>query len=172
MQHVKDIIESLVEDVRVKLGTSTPYFFHGTPKQIASHLDSILDSVEKYPLIYLFETNKTEGDLTANNNVEREITVRLFFGTDANPDDWEVEDFYNEVLDDIRIIVDTFYACVRKSKKVIQTQRIRFSEETHTNWGLYVKNQGHSKNIFNDQLSGIDVQLTFSARKDQRLCVS
>lgn len=146
----------------VKYTVQLPFFFHGTPiatnNQIAeaSHKD-------KVPMIYLHEIIK-EKDRDIFSSIERDSNLRFFFLDSANFDDWTTDDHYSQRLLGLNALVSAFKKQAIESNMFFLDET-EFDRINHVKWGTFKDSQGHIKNIFDDELTGVELNFTLPINK-------
>jgi len=136
-----------------------PFYFHGTPIGINQEING--ESVsKKAPMIYLYEVFP-ETEMDENSSIIRESDIRLFFLDDADFENFDTEDYYALRLEGLNSLVDQFILAYRKSRSFFSFDTT-FKRTNFTKWGVIANNKGAIKNIFDDELTGIE--LTFTAK--------
>lgn len=146
----------------VLFAVAPPFYFHGTP--IATNQEiSGAESIDKLPMIYLAESLK-EKDLDENSAIARESEVRLFFLDTANFEDWETDDYYSDRLSGLNSLIDQFILSYKKFK-LFESFDTVFSRVNFAKWGVFSNNRGTLTNIFDDNLTGVELSFTLKLRK-------
>lgn len=136
----------------------TPFFFHGTAYAVNSHI-SRLDDAAKVPMIYLHEIIRVQiGDREETRG--RYTQVRLFFLDVANYADWDTDEHYSEVVVPQLKLSDYFIAQSRQSPKFFLDDR-GGTQIAHVKFGQFMNEKGHLQSIFNDRLSGAELNFEF-----------
>lgn len=136
-----------------------PFYFHGTPIGINQEINEDFVS-NKAPMIYLYEAF-SETDMDENSSIKRESKIRLFFLDTANFEDWATDDYYSIKLEGLNSLVDQFLIAYKKSRS-FRSFDTTFDRTNFVKWGVNASNKGSIKNIFDDELTG--VELTFTAK--------
>lgn len=140
-----------------------PFYFHGTPIMTnANHIKGAKDS-DKVPMIYLYEILK-ERDLGENSAIFRESDVVLFFLDNANHNDWTTDDHYSQRIVGLNNLVDEFISAARSYRCCFYQYDTPFTRINHANWGIFIKEKGHVKRIFDDDLSGVELRFTLNLK--------
>lgn len=155
--------EITIKSTTIVTGTTyiaPPYFyFHGTPIDTGNVLTTILDSSQKYPMVYLLEVIKDNFNASKTSVIERESNLNIFFLDEANFNDWDVDQHYSDA------IIPMFNLCNAFIDHINLTGYLgvldNFDIKYHAKFGLQIREEsGHIKNLFNDNTSG--VQLTIN----------
>lgn len=137
------------------------FFFHGTPIDTGNTLSTILDSSKKIPLVYLLEVIRDKFINSNTSVIERESNINLFFLDEANFNDWDVDQHYSDAIIPMFNLCNSFIDYIKNNGGigVVEDYDITY----HAKFGLQIKQEsGHIKNLFTDNLSG--VQLTINIR--------
>jgi hypothetical protein len=138
---------------------SAPYFYYGLPTMISNTLAKIKDNQNKYPVIVLFETMPASVD-DSPENVEREVSLKLYFVDEANYEDWRHDEYYSLLLNAMQVYVDDFMEVLKNSSRIgILTNH---TEINYSKWNLTTDK---GVNVFNANLSGIGVEITLPILK-------
>lgn len=141
-----------------------PFYFHGTPIMTnANHIKGA-DSVEKLPMIYLYEILR-EVDKRPDSRVVKEADLRLFFMDTANYEEWTTDDHYSQRLQGLNNLVDAFIEAARAYRCCFYLYNTDFTRINHVNWGVFVTDKGHRRRIFDDDLTGVELNFTLSLKK-------
>lgn len=134
----------------------TPFFFHGTPYAVNSHISRLSDA-SKVPMIYLLEIIRQQvGDPI--NDRARYTQVRLFFLDVANYADWDTDQHYSNVIAPQMTLVEYFIEQMRQTRNLILDDRGGYII-AHAKFGEFVNDKGHLQSIFNDRLSGVELNI-------------
>jgi len=132
-----------------------PYFFYGTPIMISNSIDHIKDYQEKYPIIVLFETMPAVVNDDETKNLERTVSLEMYFCNEANFKDWDSSEYYSNVIDKMQVYIDDFI------KQCENTANIGLlsshSETSFSKWNL--KRLDTGTNVFNAELSAIKLEI-------------
>jgi len=146
-----------------------PFYFHGTPIATNNQLSTINLHSSKLPMVYLIELLKDKFILDKDSAIDRESTVRLFFLDEANFADWDTDQHYA-----LNIVPQANYALafIEYLKNHAMVGLITGEAELtyYAKFGLSVTQNGVTKNLFNEQLSGVDFTITIPITKDLTLC--
>ena len=140
-----------------------PFYFHGTPIMTNNHISGAKDS-SKVPMVYLYEILK-EKDFPVTNRTRRESDLRLFFLDNANFSEWETDDHYSKRLYGLNSLVDEFIDQARKYVCCFYLEETAFTRINHVNWGVWKDKSGHEKRIFDDDLTGVELNFLLPLRE-------
>jgi len=141
-----------------------PFYFHGTVMATNSELNMIKFSSNKFPMIYCLEVFREVFNGSVEDAIERESSLRLFFLTENNFENWITEDHYINVINPIRAMLDSFINGINNG---IGFGKIdTYTTVNHVNFGTFAQDNGHLKNLFDDNLSGIELEVTIPVLKD------
>jgi len=145
--------------------TGAPYYLHGRFIAIDSELNQIQNGFAKYPLIYLAENFTSTKDLNPVNQVGETAQCSFFFMNSANYEDFLTVDHYDQVIDDMDLLANDFISLL-KSNPFVQYAAMSIEDRIrHPKWGLIVESKGSSRNLFSDNLSGVEVRINVPIRK-------
>lgn len=135
-----------------------PFYFHGTPIMTNAHINGASER-DKVPMVYLYEMLR-EKEFRINSNIRRESDLRLFFLDSANFSEWETDDHYSQRLLGLNNLVDAFIEQARNYQCSFYLYETDFTRINHVNWGVLVNNSGHTKTLFDDELTGVELTFT------------
>jgi len=142
-----------------------PFFFHGTPIATGNELSLILESGSKLPMVYLLEIITDTLDRNPESSIERTTQVNLFFLDEANFGDWDTDEHYSQAVIPMMNYAEAFLDYLDNAPLVgvIDTAPMTY----HAKFGLEIRtNSGHVKNLFPEELSGVQVTITLPLLKD------
>lgn len=141
------------------IGTSwkalAPYYFYGTPIIISNTLDKYKNYKQKFPVIVLFETMPAIVNDEDTSNIERVVSLEMYFMDEANFKDWSHDEFYTYVINVLQTYVDDFISKLKSNKQIGELDR--HNETPYSKWNLVRLDTG--KNVFNAELSGIKLEI-------------
>lgn len=141
-----------------------PYYYHGTVMSTNSELNMTKISSDKFPMIYCLEVFREVYNSNPADAIERESSMRLFFLTENNFKNWITEDHYENVINPLRSMLDSFVSGVNDGVGFGKIED--FTTTNHVNFGTFTANEGHLKNLFDDNLSGIELEVTIPIVRD------
>lgn len=134
-----------------------PFYFHGTPYATNAHISRLQDS-QKVPMIYLLEIIREQLQVE-DSSIETIADLRLFFLDVANFQDWTTDQHYSNVIRPMRNLLDAFIDQARNSPLFGELPALQVI--THVKFGVYQDSKGHLNSLFNDRLSGIELNGSF-----------
>ena len=140
-----------------------PFYFHGTVRATNSELNMTRISSEKFPMVYCLEVFREVFNGSVEDTIERESSLRLLFLTENNFKDWITDDHYINVICPLRSMLDSFINGVNDNVGFGKIET--YTTINHVNFGTFLDNNGHLKNIFDDNLSGIELEVTIPILK-------
>ena len=165
---VKDTSVTITSISAPLLNTFTidaPNFYSGTI--IQTNLELSQDSKDvsaRTPMAYLFRDIE-DTFLPLDSVIERETPIRLFFLDDENFADMSSESNSDEVLEPMRQMAYYFVNEILEKNKKIGKLDANYSIRDYSKFG--VENaSGYTENIFNDQLSGVELSITIPILRD------
>jgi hypothetical protein len=141
-----------------------PFYFHGTPIATGNELAIIGNSTDKLPMVYLLEIIQDSFPNELTSSIDRETTVRLFFLDEANFEDWDTDQHYSQAIQPQANYALAF-------RKYLQNHRsiglLQGSTDLiyRAKFGLSVTQNGVSRNLFAENLSGVEMELTLPIKK-------
>ena len=141
------------------IGTSwkalAPYYFYGTPIMISNTLDKYKNYKQKFPVIVLFETMPAVVNDDTSLNIERVVSLEMYFMDEANFKDWSHDEYYTYVIDVLQTYVDDFITKISNHRQIGALDK--HNETPYSKWNLVRLDTG--KNVFNSELSGIKLEI-------------
>jgi len=172
---VKDFVSTIVEDVRTttfvtgrvssgKWLSGAPYFFHGTPIEINNILSKVRKGKQKFPAVFLFEPISTGENDDRMNNIGASPQLQLYFMNDwKGQQSWDTDDHYTNIIDDMDSLKREFIKKLKQNKNVLDVSS--YSTVRHAKWGLFFNNEGNKTPVFNEMLSGVELNITVDIDK-------
>ena len=141
------------------IGTSwkalAPYYFYGTPIMISNTLDKYKNYKQKFPVIVLFETMPAVVNDDTALNIERVVSLEMYFCNEANFKDWSHDEYYTYVIDVLQTYVDDFITKISNHRQIGELDK--HNETPYSKWNLVRLDTG--KNVFNSELSAIKLEI-------------
>lgn len=141
------------------IGTSwkalAPYYFYGTPIMISNTLDKYKNYKQKFPVIVLFETMPAIVNDETTLNIERVVSLEMYFCNEANFKDWSHDEYYTYVIDVLQTYVDDFITKISNHRQIGELDK--HNETPYSKWNLVRLDTG--KNVFNSELSAIKLEI-------------
>jgi hypothetical protein len=133
------------------------YFFNGTPIMVGNELDRVLDASQKTPMAYLYEP-LTDDFNDEESMIERDSRIRLFFLDQSNFMDWDTEQHYSGAVQPMYELAQAFVAYLRTNGGVGELGD--YSITYIPNFSIVRNQNGTTKKIFNDDLSGVELSIS------------
>lgn len=156
------VVESVIANPLV-YSVQLPFYFHGTPIATNNHI-SEADHKDKVPMIYLYEIIR-EKQKDIFSSIDREADLRLFFLDTADFDEWTTDDHYSKRLLGLNNLVDAFIIQAISFRSQFFLNETEFTRINHVKWGKFTDLKGHIVNIFDDELTGVELSFTLQIRK-------
>ena len=134
----------------------SPLFVHGTPKKVNGELK--LNQGQKYPFIWLLEFLDADYDDSYSSAINTTLDLNLFFLTDINFPDWDINQHYANAVEPMANEID-FIIKVFKKRRDLFGEFTSHKVTNHVNFGEYITNQGFDKQILTDQVSGSQLKI-------------
>ena len=148
-----------------------PNFFHGTVQQVANELTKIDEKGkfpnDKIPMIYLFERFEQKFINDPYSVLERESDIVLIFLTKAKFDEFSTRDLYSQCVKPMQKLLQHFILALENSK-IIKTRPSleNYNIINESKFGVYSDSKGTEKNLFSDNLSGIEFTIKLKILRD------
>lgn len=171
---VVENVSFTVEFTTLPVGTTwincAPYYYFGHLRMIANEISKILDKNQAYPaIIFNSEITSTAGNRDPISVVDQIRKVQLFFVDQSNYEDFDIQDFYDNVLDRLEQLCVDWDKAADKNRFVGSLNDITFTRQRVSKWGVnFGRNQ---ETIFNNNLSAVIYQTDLPILKDyQTFC--
>ena len=135
-----------------------PTFLHGTASSVNSEYLEISNKTrEKTPFIWLLRgyTDEFYGEM---NGKDRDSTVRLFFMDETNADKWLNDDHDVNAINQMSSLCDLFIDVIQASPAFDDLTNWRVTDRPR--FGVEVTNQGSNGQIIDEDLSGVELNIT------------
>ena len=152
---------SFLENEKVEI--QKLFYKHGTPLAINGEI-KLKDVFVKYPMAYLYE-RMPETFHNALSSLDRTSTIKLFLLEYVNKEEWKTDDHYERVLLGLEKLGRRIIESLKKEKSYFYTEEIEFSMPKHVNWGDYKDLKGNVSSIFDDSVSGVEMNFPLPIRK-------
>ena len=172
---VKDFISTIVADVRTstyvqgkvdsgKWLSGAPYYYHGTPIEINNILSKLRKGKSKFPAVLLYEPITMGENDDRMSNVGATPQLEIYFMNDwAGQQKWDTDDHYTNIIDDMDALKREFIKSLKKNKNVLEVSD--YTTIRHAKYGLFFNNEGYKTQVFNDMLSGVQLNITVEIDK-------
>jgi len=134
-----------------------PFFYHGTFSFTNQERTQELLSTNKTPFIYF---NEPSTDTTYSSELDardRDSDCDIYFMHEANFEDWTNEKHYFFAINAMKNLIQAFIQSAKNQSFVGELDN--YGSESHVKWGV-VNQNGHVRNLFNENLSGKKLQIT------------
>lgn len=149
--------------VETELSVKSPNYFHGTVIAANSEMSKISNSDNIVPISYLYEVLKEKRSRNYKSVIDRESTIQMFFLEDANFEDWLTDDHYKNVIGAMDNLAESFVDLV--SERMYYGDPFDYNIFPHAKFGI-VDKKGHIKNVFDRDLSGVELIIPIRLFKD------
>ena len=163
-------VSSSVAPVGTQFNASYPFYIHGRFIAANNELNQIQNSLRKYPLIYLAENYSTRENLDPNLQIGDNVSCSIFIMNSSNYEDFTTEEHYTYTIDAMDSIANSFIDKLKTNQFVQYREFSELERIRHTKWGLEVTNKGTTTNLFDDNLSGVELRLQIPIRKSINHC--
>lgn len=146
-----------VAPTAVSMTLPIPFFYHGTFMFTTQERSQELLSANKTPFIYF---NEPSTDTTYSSELDardRDSDCDLYFMHEANFEDWTNEKHYFYAINAMENLIKSFIQSAKNQSFVGELEN--YGSESHVKWGV-VNQNGHVRNLFNENLSGKKLQIT------------
>jgi hypothetical protein len=144
------------------------FYTHGTILEQNKQLTNIVKSTDKTPMIFLHESIRERFNNDFESTIDRDSECDFYFMANCEPRNWVTDDHDRYAVKPIRNLLSLFINALENASNVDQIEG--FDVTDHANWGVYVSDKGHVKNIFPDNLSGSHLKITISFFKSSDCC--
>lgn len=167
---VVEVLEN--ESVTLKGGVEPPltfsmnplYFFAGEVRETNIEMQiSESDVNDRTPFVFVYD-RFTEKRYGSESSVEMEFTVRMFWLTQCNFEDWKQSDHRNKAIKPMRSLIAEFVKYIDKTRNINRVED--FNVVDHHNFGIYQSEKGQKALYFNDFLSGSELIIKLSIMKN------
>ena len=142
-----------------------PFFITDTPQGANNELSLESANLELHPFVWLLENFPTNYQDPSNQYVGQS-RVRLFFLDVSENNYWLNEDHRKECVEPMRNLINQFLVDLQyKVSGEINLSASNLSLTDRVRFGVYTGDKGNTKSIFNDQLSGVEVDINIPVKK-------
>jgi hypothetical protein len=163
-------VSAAVAPVGTQFSASYPFYIHGRFIAANNELNQISNSLRKYPLIYLAENYSTRENLDPNLQIGDNVSCSIFIMNSSNYEDFTTDEHYTYTIDAMDSIANSFIDKLKTNQFVQYREFSELERIRHTKWGLEVTNKGTTTNLFDDNLSGVELRLQIPIRKSINHC--
>lgn len=145
-----------------------PFYFHGTPIAVGAELNTIDNSWDKLPMAYLYEIIRDSFPIEIDSSIDRISSVRMFFVDEANFSEWDTDGHYSNAITPQASYAKSFVDYIVANKDIgLLTEA--YSIDYHAKFGISINQNGHIKNLFADEMSGVELNISLPIKKSS-LC--
>lgn len=134
------------------------YFFHGTPIATDTELMKIPNTVDKLPMIWLWD-NFTEKELGSMDSVGREVDADLYFLAEADHDLQLTDGLYSIGVKPMRRLEQSFKNEILFRTEIFETENQTFGNTNYAKFGLFQKEKGSTKQLIGKNLTGVNSKI-------------
>lgn len=140
-----------------------PKFIHGTPLSTNNEYLVIDNKTRnKTPFVW-FLSPYTEDKQGRLSSIDYTAQVRLFLMDEANDPKWLNEDHDKFAVDPMFELADMLYKAIDKLYEVNTIES--YSVKDRPRFGVEVANKGNTRRIIDEDLSGAEMNISFSLQK-------
>jgi len=137
-----------------------PYFFYGDPRMINRELSDINSELRKYSAVFMIDRTREKRSFNKNNEVYISADLTLFFCDKVdNAEYGTTQEHYIDAIEPMTEYVDRFEFDVQNHPSVAEMQEVDYIRTNGVNFGRWLKDNGDVSKIFDDDLSGILVEI-------------
>jgi hypothetical protein len=140
-----------------------PFYFHGTPIAQGEKMNQIKKQSNKLPMVYLVEITREVFDRDVESAIERNSDVIMYFLDTANFKDWDTDAHYLKSINPMRNLVENFILLLEREGRIGLLDD--FTLINHAKFGVFTVDKGHVTNLFNDELSGVELNVTLPIKE-------
>lgn len=134
-----------------------PRYLHGTPIAVNAAMAS-MPTASKAPVIYLYEVLRDRHHTAPNAVYAREAQIALFF-LDSCDIGWRTEDHYERAIGRMLALAERTAEAILESPLFFAPAVKEIDYICHADFGKYEEGRGHTKTIFNERYSGVEMRL-------------
>lgn len=138
-------------------------YFHGTVIDTKGVLNKINISTDKLPMIYLLEVLKDKFNNDVNLRVDRVSDLRLFFLSETDENNWTTDQHYEYSIKPMRNVVYNFIESLNKNAGIGEFDD--YVAINHVKFGVVIPDKGHTRRVFDDNLSGVELVISLPILK-------
>ena len=161
-------VQALSGDIAVtarRFTIDVPLFLWGNPKMVSAELDLRIknknaDGTQVHPYLWLVEVGSSEHSLNPSDAVKVKPTFNIFFLDSNKYDDWTIEDHYTNAIDTMSNYIDYVIEILKSRRDLFDTDSIVYNTVNHVNFGDYIVDKGMEERILNDNVTGVQLQIT------------
>lgn len=131
------------------------FFLNGTPLKAAGEMQRV-DLEKKYPMVYIAEVIR-ERFQPKMDALDRTADIRMFLIDQANWREWSTEQHYDITLSRLNNLAGVIMKAYRNEIGTFYAEETEFELINHVNFGTYQDGKGHTKMIFSDETSAVEL---------------
>lgn len=166
---VVDNVSILIKGVYIPVVTSfilePPHFFHGTVYQTNAELSLIADCFDKTPMVYLRRTFE-ETKYGIESSIDRESNLSFYFLTQSDFANWHTADIDKLALKPMQNMAFHFIDMLTNHKHIGVIKD--YKQIDNIKFATYINEKGYQDQKFNDQLSGVQIDITLPIRRNYK----
>lgn len=139
-------------------------YLHGTAIATKGYLDRENTSEKKYPLVYLLEVLRDKFNEDENLHLDRTSRLRLFFLSETDENNWDTDEHYEFSIKPMRNVVYNFIESLKLNRKIGKFDG--WEAINHAKFGVYISDKGHTRRMFSDNLSGVELIIDLPILKE------
>ena len=143
-------------------------YYHGTVIAGTTEIECKFESMKRYPMVYLMEVIRDRFFNLEENIVDRESSFKLFFLLRTNENDWCTDEHYDRAIKPMRNMLYKFIDVLNNNENIGEIDS--YSAINRAKFGVYSTDSGHTKRVFTDQTSGVELGIDLPILKGS-LCV-
>jgi hypothetical protein len=166
----KIVLDRTVTDSDItSITINNPKFRHGTVSRVNDELIEDLDKkpIENYPLVFLLE--ELEIDYNINQIPYANSVVKLFFICQTNYEDYSTSEHHKKTIQPLKGLVCSFLESLKKNSHIVGELVGEFTTNLHPLMA-YTNREGYEVNLFNDDLSAIQLTINLPINKINKCC--
>jgi len=144
-----------------------PYFFHGTPIGTEEQLVKIDDASKKTPMVWMLE-NYIDEPYDEFSAFEKDVNAKWFFLTQCDPEQMQSPELNHNCIKPMERLAQEFLKKLNNLPARFYMDEYRPQFITHSKFGVYITNKGVQKSMFNDKLSGVELDKPIIVNKDYK----
>lgn len=149
-------------------GLKVPFFIHGTPTKANQERELIRNTKKVTPMVYLFEPIR-EDFKNELNSVERDVSVRMAMLHNYKEEQC-TNDIYALSIEAMRRLSLEFVKTIRKQARDVVSETLTFNLTSYAKYGNFITNKGVAKNLFNERLSGVEININMELKRQNKCC--
>jgi len=144
-------------------------YYYGTVIATSNELDKVKLDTNKFPMVYLLEVIRDDFNNLEEDRIDRNSDFKVFFLVNTDEENWLTADHYRMAIKPMRNMVYQFIDELNNNKNIGEFSN--FTAINHVKFGVYTTDKGHTRRVFNDKTSGVEVRLDLPIIASQ-LCLA